>query len=62
VVPGREAGEDRISRFSVALGSGSSSVTQPVSTLFMWMPSRTKSAAEVRVSMFSAAFAMFVCG
>ena len=42
--------------------TGSSSLTQPVSTLFMWIPSAWYSAAEVRVIMFSAAFAMLVCG
>ena len=42
---------------------GRSSVIQPVSTLVMRMPSVSSSSrALVRVSMFSAAFAMFVCG
>jgi hypothetical protein len=42
--------------------TGSSSLTQPVSTLFMWMPSAWYSAAEVLVIMLRAALAMFGCG
>ena len=49
-------------RLAGGMRAGSSSVTQPVSTAFMWMPSFTKSGALVRVIMLSAAFAMFVCG
>jgi hypothetical protein len=42
--------------------AGSSSVTHPVSTLFMWMPSAMVVGADVRVIMLSAALAMLVCG
>ncbi|MND00960.1 hypothetical protein D3C83_197590 [compost metagenome] len=55
-------GEKPSSALRAAWIAGSSSVTQPVSTAFMWMPSFTKSEALVRVIMFSAALAMFVCG
>ena len=45
------------------VGCGRSSVIQPVSTLVMRIPSASSSScALVRVSMFSAALAMFVCG
>jgi hypothetical protein len=55
-------GENPASALRAACATGSSSVTQPVSTAFMWMPSFTKSGALVRVIMFKAAFAMLVCG
>ncbi len=47
---------------AAALSAGFSSLIQPVSTAVMYMLDLAKSAAEVRVIMLSAAFAMFVCG
>ncbi len=44
------------------LGAGFSSVIQPVSTAHMCTPRVASSSALVRVSMFSAALAMLVCG
>ena len=46
----------------VFVGPGRSSVIQPVSTLVIRMPLDCSSLALVRVSMFSAALAMFVWG